>query len=373
VYAVGQPDLLVEKHYDAVAARLHLRIEQRQQMLVSAAMDIEIDGRIERVIVPAEKVFAVEWPLLSAPRYVNVDVEDAWIKTIEYQQDAAELIAQARFSKDVVAVRRASAELVKRAAANAALKRKVEHMLVEIASDETRYWRARYLAVLQLGALLGPDPIEFEATTERALWSIVERSGAWLRNGTLLTLGRSQDPRHAPLYRRYLDDPSDRVLNAAAIALGQSGAPGAFESLVEFSERASWKQQSLISALYGMAELKDPRGVDFALRWLEDADPLPRWTLATPVWDYRLSAARTLAALGAGGRGTSVVAARLRKALREDDIGDVFNQVLLLATLADPGAVRHFAAVRGRYADDANALRALNAFEQQFRAALVLP
>lgn len=373
VYAIGQPDLRVEKRYDADARRLHIRIEQRQEALVAAAMDIEIDGRIERIMVPAEKAFDVAMAQANAPRFVNVDVEDTWIKTIEYPQDDAELMAQARSSTDVVAVRRACAELVKRAATNAALRSQVGPLLVEIASDATRYWRARYLAVLQLGALLGPEPIDFDAATERALLSIIERSSAWLRNGALLTLGRSRDPQHAPLYRRYLDDPSDRVRNAAAIALGQSGAPDAFESLVDFSKRESWKQQSVISALYAMAELKDPRGIEFALRWLQDADPQPRWTLATPVWDYRLSAARTLAALGAGDRGTPIVAARLRKALAAGDISDVFNQVLLLATLADPGAARHFVAVREKYANDAQALAALDAFEQQYRAAIVPP
>jgi len=188
-----------------------------------------------------------------------------------------------------------------------------------------------------------------------------------------LTLGRSRDPAHAALYQRYFDDASDRVINAAAIALGQSASPAAFEALVGLSERPSWKQQSLISALYGMAELKDARAVEFALRWLTDADPQPRWTLATPVWDYRLSAARTLAALNAGAQGTPIVAERLRHALATNDISDVFNQVLLLTTLADPDASPLFAGVRNHYRQDANALKALDAFEAQFRAALEAP
>lgn len=376
VYATGQPDLRVEKRYDASTRRLHLCIEQRQETLVSAAMDIEIDDRLERIEVPAQKAFDVVWPQSSAPRFVNVDVEDAWIKTIDYQQDDTELLAMARETGDVVARRRACAELVKRAQSNLQLKSEVETLLIEIASHEGHFWRVRYLALLQLGTLLGPmsaEAIEFSAETERALLGIVDTSSAWVRNAALLTLGRSRDPEHAALYQRYFDDASDRVINAAAIALGQSASPGAFEALVGLSERPSWKQQSLISALYGMAELKDARAIEFALRWLTDADPQPRWTLATPVWDYRLSAARTLAALDAGAQGTPIVAERLRRALATNDISDVFNQLLLLATLADPDAGPLFADVRDHYRQDANALKALDAFEAQFRAALEAP
>jgi HEAT repeat protein len=95
-----------------------------------------------------------------------------------------------------------------------------------------------------------------------------------------------------------LNDTSDRVVNAAAIALGKSKSPLAYDALVKLKNKPSWKNQSLISALYGLSELGDERGVALALKALRDDPPGARWTLATPVWDYRLTAANTLVALG---------------------------------------------------------------------------
>jgi HEAT repeat protein len=77
-----------------------------------------------------------------------------------------------------------------------------------------------------------------------------------------------------------LNDSSQRVVNAAANALGKSKSPKAFDALVKLKDKPSWKSQSLIAALNGLKELGDPRGVAIAYEALANVQ-LPRWHLAT--------------------------------------------------------------------------------------------
>ena len=120
----------------------------------------------------------------------------------------------------------------------------------------------------------------------------------------------------------------------------------------------------------------DPRAADLALQALGDVHS-PRWTLATPIWDYRLAAAQLLASLGQGGRGLELVQRHLDQALATGEINDIFSNLLLLATLADKQALPIFAALKPRWAGaatgDAAAARALQQYETQLLEALKLP
>ncbi|HRD98554.1 MAG TPA: HEAT repeat domain-containing protein, partial [Rubrivivax sp.] len=208
------------------------------------------------------------------------------------------------------------------------------------------------------------------------LLSLIDREASWLRAAALGVLGQSRDPAHAPVYLQHLRDRSDRVINAAALALGRSGSPLAYEALLQLPRHPSWKNQSLISALAGLKELGDPRAADLALLALGDVQS-PRWTLATPIWDYRIAAAQLLASLGQGGRGLELVQRHLDQALAAGEINDIFSNLLLLATLADDKALAIFAALKPRWAGaaagDAAAARALQQYETQLREALKAP
>ena len=122
----------------------------------------------------------------------------------------------------------------------------------------------------------------------------------------------TRDAKFADLYLSYLNDESDRVINAAANALGKSKSPKAFDALAKLVRKPSWKNQSLISALNGLAALGDPRGFDIAFKALSDLNS-PHWTLATPVWDYRITAAQTIATLGKSDAAYPLVSGGLQK------------------------------------------------------------
>jgi HEAT repeat protein len=156
------------------------------------------------------------------------------------------------------------------------------------------------------------------------------------------------------------------VVNAAAIALGKSKSPLAFAALLRLKDKPSWKNQSLISALNGLKELGDPRGADLALRALQDADAAPRWNLATPVWDFRIAAAETLAALGKAHEGYPIVYERFMKSVQENDLNDIFSNALLVATLGDPRGQEVFEQLKARFEGNENALMATKQLEAQF-------
>lgn len=145
-----------------------------------------------------------------------------------------------------------------------------------------------------------------------------------------------------------LQDPSDRVVTAAAIALGRSAHPQAFEALSRLPLRPSWKHQSLIAALNGLAALQAPRGIAIAEAALADTRG-ERWTLATPVWDHRLAAADTLRELGAGERGVPLLLRHLDDALSQGHVNDSLYNLQLLAALGTLQARAALARAQARF------------------------
>ena len=160
------------------------------------------------------------------------------------------------------------------------------------------------------------------------------------------------------------------MVNAAAIALGKSKSPKAFEALVKLKDKPSWKSQSLISTLNGLKALNDPRGVEIAINALKDAEAAPRWTLAVPQWDFRIAAAETLVALGKNTEGYPIILEKLKKSISENDMNDIFNNVLIITTLADPRGQEVFDQLKVKFKDDANVMNAVNSFETQFKEAI---
>jgi aminopeptidase N len=204
------------------------------------------------------------------------------------------------------------------------------------------------------------------------LLAIIRDEHTWLRAAAISVLGLTREPRHAPLYISHLRDRSDRVINAAAIALGRSRSPAALDALAALPPHPSWKNQSLISALAGLRELADPRGAHIASRALADRRS-PRWTLTTPVWDYRIAAADTLATLKQTDASTTLVLQDFDSALADGDVNDIFSNVHLLVALGHPRARTIFAPLKQRFAADANAMQAVQNYETQLEAKLRPP
>lgn len=380
LYRMGHPVFEVNKTYDPVTRKLTLTVLQTQTVdpkyeypqvnFFRGKMEVELDDRIEWIqIAPkSENVFVFD--MAKAPKLVNFDFENSWIKEIRFEKSLDELLYQFQHSRDILARRSAMLELARLANLETTKPDEKATIMAALRSviRGNSYWRLRYSAMLTLQGIFNTHPLDQE--TISLLLSVIQNEKSWNRAAAISFLGSNPAPRYADLFIQYLNDESDRVVNAAATALGKSKSPAAFAALIKLKDRPSWKNQSLISALNGLRELGDPRGVALALHALKDDDAAPRWTLATSVWDFRIAAAETLTALGKGSEGFPIVQERWMKSMAENDINDIFSNVLLMVTLGDPRGLEIIESLKTKFKDDTNALKALEGYETQLKTTL---
>lgn len=120
--------------------------------------------------------------------------------------------------------------------------------------------------------------------------------------------------------------------------------------------------------LAGLAQLGDARAEAIAVAALAD-NQSPRWFLGNG-WDYPFVAAQTLATLGKTEQAYPILLERFNLAMKEHNSDDIFHQVLLIATLANPQGVEIFAGLKSKYQNDENAMAAIQAFEEQLNMAV---
>ncbi|MFN0107890.1 MAG: M1 family aminopeptidase [Blastocatellia bacterium] len=389
LYKMGHPIFEVTKHYDAAKQQLTLNVRQTQKVdpndeypqveFFRGKVEIEIDGRIEQVWLTPNYENVFTFAAAQQPKLVNFDYDSAWIKEMKFEKSLDELLYQLRYSKDALGKRTALNELVNLAKSektSAEDKAKIYAQL-RSAAVSNAYWRLRMNAISQLQTLLAPasatNPVALDEATIAMLLTVIKQDKSWTRTTAINFLGTTRDPKFADLYISYLKDESDRVINAAAIALGKSKSQKAFGALAKLVSKPSWKNQSLMSSLVGLKGLGDPRGFDIAFKALSDL-MLFRWRLPTPpVWDLRVFAAETIAALGKGEAAYPMIFDRFRKSLVEDDLEGIFNNALLITKLADPRGQEAFDLLKAKFKDDANATQAVNEYETQLKAAARKP
>jgi aminopeptidase N len=379
LYRMGHPVFEVHKVYDAKKQQLTLIVNQLQKQDSAAAypqvaffqgkIDIQIDGRVEQVWLAPKAENTFVFSVAESPKIVNFDHEGTWPKELTFEKTPDELRYQFQHDRDVLGRRSAMMVLAARFKAESTSpeeRAQIQAAFRNVIGGQC-YWRLRYSALLTLQSLLAGGP---DAATVEMLQAVIRNEKSWNRAAAIGFLGSSRDAQHAEMYIGFFRDSSDRVVNAAAIALGKTKSPLAFAALLRLKDKPSWKNQSLISALNGLKELGDPRGADLALRALQDADAAPRWNLATPVWDFRIAAAETLAALGKAHEGYPIVYERFTKSVQENDLNDIFSNALLVATLGDPRGQEVFEQLKAQFKGNENALMAVLQLENQLSAAI---
>lgn len=388
LYKMGHPVFEVTKNYDEARKQLTLNVKQTQSVdpqsdypqvaLFEGKVEIEIDGRIETVWLEqkAENVFT--FACSQPPKLVSFDYESTWIKEIKFEKTLDELLYQFQNDRDILGRRWAMSQLVTLAGSGTATaedKAKIYAGFRSVILGNS-YWRLRNQAMSQLQGLLAPatstKPAMLDETTVTMLLTVIKNEKTWNRFAALNFLGMTRDAKYTDLYLKHLDDSSDRVTNAAALALGRSKSPKAFEALAKLVKKPSWKNQSLISALNGLRELGDPRGYEIAFKALTDLDS-PHWTLATPVWDYRLTAAQTIAALRKSDEAYPYLSTAFKNAMAENDVHGIFYNLMLATTLGDSRGQELIGPLKEKFKDDANAMTAINQAETQFKVAMSKP
>ena len=234
IYKMGHPIFEVSKKYDDSKKQLQLTIKQLQKLDSTSAypqvvffqgkMDIEIDGKIEQIWLEpkAENIFAFNCP---RPKIVNFDYEGTWIKEVKFEKPLDELLHQFQNNTDILGKRWAMNQVVaiaKKETTPPLDKTKIEEAFKTVLSSNT-FWRLKFMALPQFQSLLAAkEPAILDKTTTDLLLSLIKNEKAWIRTTALNFLGTTHDAQYADLYIGCLNDPSDRVVNAAAIALGKS-------------------------------------------------------------------------------------------------------------------------------------------------------
>lgn len=375
IYKMGRPIFEIKKKYDVSKGQLSLTLKQTQKIdpkdeypqvrLFRGKMEIEIDGKIEQVLLEAQEENTFTFDLPTEPKFVHVDFESTWIKDVLFQKSQEEWLAQLKDSKDVLAKCEAIDSLSKIGKSEKTSFASKEEIINAFKNTivSNSYWRLKNYAITALRGLVPPP---YDQSTIDLFLELTKDEKSLVRASAINSLSLTKDAKYADVYLNAFNDQSDRVINFAAIALGRSKSSKAFDALVKLKDKPSWKSQSLISALNGLKELGDPRGVKIALSALADVKS-PRWWLAAPIWDYPIPACETLVALGRAHKGYPIVLERFKKSMAENDYSDIFHNVVLIVTLADPRGHEVFDLLKAKFKDDANTMIAVDQYEVQFK------
>ena len=186
-----------------------------------------------------------------------------------------------------------------------------------------KFWAVRYEAATALADIPGQN-------VRNALLAATKDERAKVRSRAVTSLAASKDATLASVYQPLLGDQSYAVIRAAAVALGQTKSPGAFDSLAKLLDMPSWHNTIRFSALSGLTELGDKRALDVALKFASQGD-YPQ---------VRVAAAKLLGVVGKGEpRAFELASTNLQEALKNANAALVSASAESLVQIGDPRGV----------------------------------
>ena len=276
VYQMGHPVFRVTQNYDAAKKELTLDVRQEQKpdpdsqypqvKLFQTPVDIEIgtatNTRIERVQIEPKEEQTFKFAVDSEPLLVGFDYGGTLIKEVAFNKTTAQLSYQLSNDKDVLGRIWALAQLTARLKDEkiaAAERQSISTSLATTVVND-KFWGTRLEAA---AALNGVN----EAKT--ALLTATKDANPRVRARAVRSLAALKDPGLAATYVALLNDESYGVLRAAALALGQTKSPAAYDPLAKLIGEPSWRDTIVASALDGLAALGDKRALDFGFKYFE--------------------------------------------------------------------------------------------------------
>ena len=377
-YQIGQATFEVTKEYNKSTRQLRIIVEQKQPQKKDSTyeqvayfegkINLEIDNKLESIYIQPQQKNVFSFNCSSEPRFVNFNAEQIFLCELNYTQYKEECLAQMKFSKDVFAKREAMNQLVIIASDSTCNPIEKARIVDAIASEvkSAHYWRYRWAA---LGALSKLESVPYKPEMIALLKHLIQTEEAWLKAAAINILGNTKDSSYLEIYSTALTDKSDRVIAAAATALGKTKSSKAFDLLLQLEKQHSWKNQNRISALNGLQQLGDVRAVDYALSCISD-NQSPRWFLATPAWDYPFTAVATLVTLGKAELAYPLLLERLKKSMQEEDINDIFQNLQLINLLALEEAKEAYSLLKEKYNKSGYLHEAVIKYEEQYLESL---
>lgn len=375
VYKIGLPKFKVEKSYNATTQKLTIIVTQIQTKDSISAyeqvdyfegkIDIEIDGVIKTISLKPIKENIFTFQLNAQPNYINFNVHETFLCEIIFEKTKEEWLHILQSSTDVLAKQQAIDKLITIAndsTTNSIVKNEIlQAFFSQI--NANNYWRYKQYVLV---AIRRTSTMPYNEAFITLLKKIaLGNENAWLRSSAIGILGNTKDSTNLSIYINLLKDTSDRVINAAANAIGKTKSKQAFNILMNLENQPSWKNQNRISALNGLQWLGDERAVEYVLNCIRD-NASPRWYLATPTWDYPFAAINTIMALGKGELAYPILIDRLKASLMDSDINDIFQNVQLINLLKDDRAKEMYSLLKTKFKKDHEILEAVNGYETQF-------
>lgn len=374
LYKMGHPVFEVSKNYDATAKKLTLNVKQTQKVdptnefpqteFFQAYVDVEIDGTVQRVWIKpqAENVYTFDAP--TAPQLVNFDYEGALLKELKFDKSVDELVYQATKDKDIIGRQWALTELSNKTTTDLT---KVLAAFNSVAANDSS-WMLRRAAIGSIAQILAPQTpenqvqIKIDAPTEQTMLKAAKDEKSLVRADALEFLGATRDAKYADLYLAALNDQSYAVVDSAAIALGNTKSPKAYDALSKLLAQKSWKGRVQVAGLRGIAALGDKRALDTGLKFAADK---------TQPSSVRSSALGVIAASGKGDpRAFPLIFTAFKSALANNEFQGIFDSVQSIIKLADPRGQEAFDMLKDKFKNNQQFLGYATFLEAQFKTAL---
>ena len=377
LYKMGHPVFEVTQSYDDAKKQLTLNVKQTQKLdltneypqteFFQGSVDVEIDGRVERVWMDPKAENVYTFTAATKPKLVSWDYESTYLKEMKFDKSTDDLLYQMASDKDPLGRRWAMSELEKKAA-NGERDRVLAALVTSAEKDP--FWRVRRAALSVIANIYSPDPrpgqeraaFKLDPATEAAVMRLAKDKESLIRADAVELLGETQDKKYADIFYSSLADRSYSVIDKASAALGRAKDPRAFEALAKLVTTPSWKGRIMIAGLNGLAELEDKRGFDIAYKVATETS-LSR--------DLRTHALDVIGATGKGDpRAFPLVFAEFKKAFDANNTQEMINGINAIMHIADPRGQQAFDMLKERFKGNPNALNFINGLEAQFKAAI---
>jgi aminopeptidase N len=370
LYKMGHPVFRVVQDYDPSKKELTLKVRQEQQpdpesqfpqvTFFQTPVDIEIatsaGTRVDRVSIEPKQEQTFKFTVESEPLLVGFDYGGTLIKELVFVKTAGQLQYQLVHDQDVLGRIWALQQL--RQLMNDDKTTGAERLaMIKSIGDATKdpFWGTRLEAVGSLNGLTEARDTLLAATKD---------ADARVRARAVTSLAATKDASLAPIYQQLLSDRSYGVIKAAALALGQTKSPDAYDSLLKLIDTPSWRDTIRTSALSGLAALADKRALDAGLKYYAPGNRA----------GVRAAALTLLGATGKDDpRVFPILNAALTEAAEKRSFGLFFGAAEGLVSLADERGLAAFQDLRKKAGVPPQMVGAISGFETRLRAKLAPP
>ncbi len=367
IYKMGHPVFRVTQNYDPSAKTLKLTVEQKQKTdpdsqfpqvaLFQTPVEIEIattsETRIERVQIEPKKEQTFTFKVDSKPVIVNFDYSGTLIKEIEFKKATEDLVYQLSHDQDVLGRMWALNQLTGRINSEATSEAEKQPIAsaVAVALTSDKFWGMRLEGAAALSGFKGDS-------ARNALLAAIQDPNARVRARAIASLASSKDASLSSLYQRLLNDQSYGVIRAAALALGQTKPPAAYDGLVKLLDSPSWHDTIKASALGGLRALADKRALDIGFRYAGKGN-YPQ---------VRAAALQLLGSIGKEDpRVFPAIVETVGQAVEKGDFGLAAAAADALVALGDPRGLAVFAEIAKQDGNPPQLKNLINQFQERLR------